>query len=140
MKPILSIILSLLCTGCLATQGALTKLNYAIGEASAAALEAKATAENVNATQADVDAAMTVLATNAALTTEALVAVQDAVVADIESAKGFSGLGGGADGGMIGLALTGLAWWLRDRRYKKRPEGGPGYAGPGDTVPPDLTT
>ncbi len=118
MRLLAALLLAPLLTGCLATQGALSKLNLAIGDASVAALEAKNRAEDVNATQADIDESMAALMETASLTTDALEAVQDAVLADIESAKGITGLGMGMDGGAIGLALTGLAWWMRDRRKR----------------------
>lgn len=104
----------LLCS-CVATSGALNKLSLEIADASAAAAFAKATAEDVTSTQADIDAAMALVAAEGKEVAAAVGELQDAVIAD---AKGFSGMGGGADGGLIGLGLTGLAWWMRDRRKR----------------------
>lgn len=114
----LTLSLLFLCTGCLATSAALDALNIQIGEASEAALVAKATIESVTSTQAEVDAAMATLVREGQETKDALMGVKDAMVADVENAKGFTGFGGGADGGVIGLGLTALAWFMRDRRKR----------------------
>lgn len=40
-----------------------------------------------------------------------------AVAEDLEAAReGLTGLGAMGDGGVVGLGLTALAWWMRDRR------------------------
>lgn len=51
---------------------------------------------------------------------ESATAVKAAVDQDLQAAKdGLLGLSqGGTQGGLIGLALTGAAWFLRDRRKK----------------------
>ncbi len=117
MRNLLTIPLLLLCS-CLATQGALTKLNLQIESASQAAIHAKNRAEDVNATQASIDEAMAKLAEEGKATASALVDVKDAMLEDAENIKGISGFGMGMDGGILSL-VTGAAYWLlRDRRKR----------------------
>ena len=119
MKLITALLLVPLLVGCLATQQAVTQAHLASETALAAAAQAQAMAENPEVTQAELDGAIAVAIDKAQEAKDAALAVVEAVKADAANARaGISGLGMGMDGGMIGLALTGLAWWMRDRRKK----------------------
>lgn len=112
----------LLLASCMATSGALNTLSLKIADAEQAALAAKAAADNPEVTQAELDAIVATMVEKAKEAKDAALAVKDAVKADIannaDRVKGITGFGMGADGGVLGLGLTALAWWMRDRRKK----------------------
>lgn len=100
--------LVLLCSGCLATSAATEELKASI-DALAAAQADPAT------TQAELDAL-------AAAVAEKVAAVKEAPAQDVAAGKEwFLGLSEEQAGGtgLIGIGLTALSWWLRDRRKRQ---------------------
>ncbi|MEE8346975.1 MAG: hypothetical protein V3S20_06485 [Dehalococcoidia bacterium] len=115
-----ALVLVPLLTACLATQQAVTQAHLASETALAAAAQAKAMAENPDVTQAELDGAIGVAVAKAKEAADAAIAIGDAIKEDAANARaGFTGLGKTADGGLISLALTALAWLGRDRRKRQ---------------------
>lgn len=137
MNRLLPLLLIPLLTSCLATTAALGKMNLAIADVEQAAMVAKTAAENPDVTQAELDAAVATALESGkdAMTAiaDVTIAMKEDVAANATRAAGLTGLGGGADGGVIGLGLTALAWWMRDRR--KRRGGDPLQRGDIETPP-----
>ncbi len=117
MKHLILAPLLLLCS-CMATRAAQADLELELLRVKDATEELReatvlgATAEELGALDIELTAAI-------AASKEAAKRIPEAVKEDAATFKGgIMGMGASADGGVIALLLTGLSWFMRDRRKK----------------------